>query len=313
MKEGIIISLGSINLDIQVKADRWPKPGETLLVSDLLTIGGGKAANRAYLTSKLKAPSLLLARLGEDNEADKVLSPLNNMGINLKYVKKLKGQRTGLSMITVRPDGEKTILLAGNVNNNWEEEGAKAVEKVILEAPSDSILTVDLEVTPSVVHIALKTAKKRNFIVVLDPSPANLFKDEYFQLADYITPNISEAESMTNLEIKNVDDGFAACEALIKKGSRSALVKMGDKGTVVIDNGDKEFIPALDARVIDTTGAGDAFTGAFAFAIWDSQKTSDAIRFAISASTLAVEKYGSQPAYPDLEAIEKKLEEFKYI
>ncbi|CAN5527496.1 ribokinase [soil metagenome] len=311
MEKGQIISLGSINKDIQVRAERWPEPGETLMVTDLLTLGGGKAANRSYLTCKLGAPSLLVARVGDDDEAEEALRSLKKVGVNLDHVKRLPGQRTGLSMIAVRPDGNKTILLAANANENWEEEGADAVGKVILEAPEGSVLALDLEISDPVIQKALEAAKERKFKIIMDPSPTSKFQDTYFKIADILTPNQSEAESLVGFEIESIEDGFSACEAIIEKGARRSLVKLGNNGYVFMAKGKKIHLPALEAKVMDTTGAGDAFAGAFAFAIWEGQKIPDAVRFAAAASTLAVEGYGSQPAYPDRKAIEKKLKEYE--
>lgn len=214
-------------------------------------------------------------------------------------------------MIAVRPDGKKTILLAGNANEKWEPESADEVEKIVKEAPEGSVLAVDLEISASVVKKAVDVAKKRNFKIIMDPSPTGKFQDEYFKLADFLTPNQSEAESLVGFEIQSVDDGFSACEAMLEKGAKHSMVKMGNNGYVFIVGGNKTHLPAFKARVNDTTGAGDAFAGAFAFDIWEGQKPEEAIRFAAAASTLAVEGYGSQPAYPDREAMEEKLKEYK--
>ncbi|MCC9138330.1 ribokinase [Pontibacter silvestris] len=307
--KGILLSLGSVNKDIQVRADRWPEPDETLMAKDLLTISGGKAANRAYIASKLGAPSILLARLGDDNEAEEALGPLREIGVNLDHTKRLQNQRTGLAMITVRPDGKKTIIAAGNANSNWEAGSADEVERVILEAPSNSVLTLDLEIPASVVKKALEAARKRDFWVVFDPSPTSQVKEEYYELADFMTPDLTEAERLVGFNIETKEDGFNACEAILKKGARHALLKMGDKGYIMITDGKSTHLPAPDVQVTDTTGAGDAFAGAFGFALWDGQTPADAMRFAAVASSLAVETYGSQPAYPDRNAIENKLAE----
>jgi ribokinase len=310
MSKGLIISLGSINKDIQVRANRWPEPGETLLVKDLLTTGGGKAANRAYFIAKLGAPSVLLGRVGDDSEAGEALRSLEEAGVNLEHVKRLPGQRTGLAMVVVRPDGDKTILLAANANENWESEGSERAEQVLLEAPEGSVLVLDLEAPAAVVKRALEAAKERGFTVIMDPSPTGNLLDKYWTLTDFIAPNLSEAESLVGFEIKNKEDGFRACEAMLKKGVRHAIVKMGSKGYLMMTNEHREHFPAPDVQMVDTTGAGDAFAGAFAFAIWEGQEAKNAFHFAAVASSLAVEAYGSQPAYPDKKTIKNKLAAF---
>lgn len=274
-----------------------------------MTLGGGKAANRAYLVRKLGAPSLLLARTGDDNEAEKALRPLKEIGVNLEHVKQSQGQHTGHSMIVVRPDGKKTIILSANANQKWEPEAPDLVKQAVSEAPEGSVLTVDLEIPATVVQQALKAAKERGFLTVLDPSPTSALKEEYYQLADFLTPNKSEAESMVGFEIENKEDGFKACEAMQEKGTRHVIVKLGEDGFVMLSDDQRHFVPAPDVQVTDTTGAGDAFAGALAFALWERQDALRALRFAVATSSLATEAYGSQPAYPDRETIESKMAE----
>ncbi len=301
--------MGSINKDIQVRVDRWPKPGETQQADDLLMLSGGKAANRAYMACKLGVPSVLISRLGDDPEAEEALQPLREMGVNLEHTRRVPGQRTGLAMIAVRPDGDKSILAAGNANQHWEQDAPALVEKVISAAPAGSVLTLDLEIPAFVVRQAIKAARARGFQIVLDPSPTNQVEASYYKAADFITPDRSEAEQLVGFEIKSKEDGFRACEAILQKGAPNALVKMGELGYVMITDGTREHIAAPDAHVVDKTGGGDAFASAFACALLEGKSASGALRFAAAASSLAVEAYGSQPAYPDREAIEKKMAE----
>lgn len=307
MKKGYIISIGSINKDIQVKAERWPEKGETLLVTDLITLGGGKAANRAFLASKFGAPSYLFGRIGDDKEADEVIHSLNEVGVNFEHVKKVKGKRTGLSIIIVRKDGNKTILLSLNANECWGKEGLDETEEVLNNSPQGSVLTIDLEAPEEIVERALEVAHKAEIKVVLDPSPADRFKNGYYKFIDFITPNTAEAKLITGVEIKNKEDAIYACKKMIQNGAKNALVKMGEKGYAMIFDEKEETIPAPRVQVIDTTGAGDAFSGGLAFSLWHGDNNLRAIKFAATASAIAVEKYGSQTAYPDLTAVEEKM------
>lgn len=309
MEKGLILSLGSINKDIQVRADRWPEPGETLEVKDLLTLGGGKAANRAYLSGRLGAPTLLLGRLGQDPEADEVLQGLQQWGVNLEQVRRLPGQRTGLALVVVRPDGDKTILEAPNANQHWEPEGPDRVAQVIAGAPENSILTLDLEVPGPVVRRALEAAREKKLRVLLDPSPADRLDDACYQLADLLTPNTSEAARMVGFPVESPEDGFRACRKILERGARQALVKLGSQGYVMILEGREKHLPAPPAKVVDTTGGGDAFISALAFALWEGQPLEEAIGFGAAASSLAVAGYGAQSSYPDRAAIEAKIRE----
>lgn len=307
MTKGKIISIGSINKDIQVRSQRWPEIGETLPVTDLLTLGGGKGANRAFITQKFNAPTMLIGRVGDDREGEEILQPLKELGVDVAQVKKMEGQRSGISMIIVDEDGNKTIMLAQNANNHWEKEAPDHVESLILNAPDNSLLALDLEVPGEVVEKAIKAARKRGFIVILDPSPADSFKEEYLSLVDYIIPNSSEAEGISGQEINDKEDAFQACEIFAKKGAKNIIIKLGDKGYVMMCEGKKDQLSAPEAKVVDTTGAGDAFAGGLAYALWEGRDQLEALKFAVVVSAIAIETYGSQTAYPTKEDVEKRL------
>ncbi|MDZ8259287.1 carbohydrate kinase family protein [Nostoc sp. ChiQUE01b] len=129
MTQGSIISLGSVNADFQVRVDRRPNLSETLLASDFLQLSGGKAANVAYLARKLGLPAVLIAHVGTDTLAEQALKPLREIEVDLQYVNTIEGKPTGVSMITVPPDGKKGIILAGNANNIWTKEDIATVTR----------------------------------------------------------------------------------------------------------------------------------------------------------------------------------------
>lgn len=307
MEKGKIISIGSINKDIQVRSERWPEIGETLPVKDMISVGGGKGANRAFITKKLNAPSMLIGRVGTDREGKEILAPLLELGVEVEQVKTIEGQRSGLSVIVVNDDGNKTILLAQNANNNWEKGSADEVEKLVLNAPENSVLVVDLEIPEDVVKKALKAGKKREFTIIMDPSPADRFKEDYLSLVDYILPNLSEAEGISGQEIRDKEDAFRACEKLANRGAMHVVIKLGEKGYIIKLNGKKIQLSAPKAKAVDTTGAGDAFAGGLAYALWEGRGQIDALKFAAVTSAIAIETYGSQSAYPNKEDVEKRL------
>src|SRR5437867_3672159 len=138
MEAPVVISLGSVNVDFQVRTDHWPRPGETVLATDFLMISGGKAANIAYLCRKLGLGSRLLARLGDDLLADPALEPLQKIGVDLSGVRRVASSATGASLIAVRRDGDKAILLAANANEAWNSDDENAVAESIASSPKGS-------------------------------------------------------------------------------------------------------------------------------------------------------------------------------
>ena len=298
MTQAQILSLGSVNVDFQVRADRWPEPGETLLGQDFLMIGGGKGANVAFLARRLGVNARLLARVGEDALAEEALRPLREIGVDLGATKRVAQERTGIALIIVRPEGDKGIILSANANTAWEPTDAEGVATEIQDAPPGSVLVADLEVPVSIVQRALETARQQGLRTVLDPSPAGCLLPALYSAVDYLTPNPTEAEQLTGIPVRSAADAFRAGEVLLERGVGAALMKLGAGGCVVVSAGGRERLPAVPVRVVDQTGAGDTFAGALAVALLEGQQVNEAARFAVAAATLAVTRYGSQSSYP---------------
>ncbi|WP_375498271.1 ribokinase [uncultured Nostoc sp.] len=298
MSQGSIISLGSVNADFQVRVDRRPDLSETLLASDFLQLSGGKAANVAYLARKLGLPAMLIAHVGADTLAEQALKPLREIEVDLKYVSAIKGEPTGVSMITVPPDGKKGIILAGNANNIWTKEDIVTVRDAIANAPSGSVLVVDYEIAPFIVEVAMNAACERDFPVILDPSPADRVEQNLFSQVTYLVPDAGEAEKLSGIKINSVDCAIQAAHHFLDRGVKNACVKLKDGGCVLINHEQTLHIPPVPVDVVDATGAGDAFAGALAVAILEKRSLQDAACFATAASHVTVTRYGSQPAYP---------------
>ncbi|MBI4496430.1 MAG: ribokinase [Chloroflexi bacterium] len=293
-----VISLGSVNLDFQVRADRWPEPGETMAARDFHMLGGGKAANVAVVARRLGVPTRLVAHLGDDVLRETALAALRACGVDLCLTRTVARRATGLAFITVRADGSKSIVLAANANDEWTPQDADAAASAVSAADPGSVLVADLEVPVSVVQRTLQAAQARGCTVIVDPSPADRLTEDLFPLIDFLTPNPAEARRLTGVTVSSVQDAFQAGKTLLERGVRTALVKLGDGGCVVVSAGVRGHIPAPPVTVVDTTGAGDAFAGALAVALIEGRLVADAATFAVAAATFSVKKYGAQPSYP---------------
>ncbi len=311
MREGIVLSLGSVNADFQVRVDRRPDLSETLLAQDFMQLSGGKAANVAYLAQRLGVSATLIAHVGADNLKAQALQPLEEMGVDLQHVRAVEGKSTGVSMITVPPDGDKGIVLAGNANLDWSEEDVSMVEEAIAQAPPGSVLVVDYEIAPFIVKQAIATAHQQGIPVILDPSPADRVDPALFDQVTYIVPDAGEAEKLTEMTIDSVEKAIAAARRLMEQGVENACVKLKDGGCVIVNSEQTLHVPAVPMEVIDTTGAGDAFAGALAVAVLEGRSLQDVACFATAASHLAVTQYGSQPAYPTRSQINQLVEQLE--
>lgn len=308
MTERHIISLGSVNVDFQVRAQRWPESGETLMADEYLMVGGGKGANVAFLARRLGVDARLLARVGDDALAEEALRPLRRMGVDLDATRKAAGQATGTAFITVRPNGEKGIILAANANGAWTPADYGEIAVMVREAPPGSVLVADLEVPLDIAREALATARQHGLRTVLDPSPAGRMTAELYPLADYLTPNPPEAAQLTGIEARSPEDALRAGRVLRERGVGTALVKLEAGGCVIVNRELQEHLPAPPVPVVDKTGAGDAFAGGLAVALLKGRSDREAARFAVASAALAVTRYGSQASYPDLAEVERLLE-----
>ncbi len=295
MTSPYLIALGSINVDFQTRADRAPAFGQLTVARDFATLGGGKAANVAYLARALGADVRLIGHVGADPLAPLALRELEEHGIDLSGVRALPSRATGAAWITVGPDGAKAIALATNANDVWTEEEAAAVAALVAAAPRGSVLVADLEVPAFVVRRALEAARGSGIHTVLDPSPPERMSAELFRLADYLTPDRAEAEALTGIPVRSAADGVAAGRTLVARGVRVALVKLGAGGCVVVDHEAQMHVPAVEVTPVDTTGAGDAFASAFGVALLAGAESVVAARYGGAAAALVVTHYGSRP------------------
>lgn len=301
----VVLSLGSINADFQMRVDRRPEVSETLLAQDFLRLSGGKAANVAYLARRLGHDALLMGKVGDDDLAEQALTPLREAGVDLHHVNRIEGAGTAVSVITVPPDGKKGIILAPGANDVWNKGDGDRVHEAVSAAPDGSILVIDCEVPEFVALAAAQSARRRGICTLLDPSPADRVSTELLSLMDVVVPNPTEAETLTDIEVDGPDSAARAARSLLDSGGGMVCVKLPDGGCILAQRDDIWHIAAEKVQVVDTTGAGDAFAGAMAVALIEGCDAVAAAIFASAASTHAVTGYGSQPAYPSRDDIER--------
>jgi ribokinase len=185
------------------------------------------------------------------------------------------------------------------------------VLRAIRDAETGSVLVADCEIPVFVVEQALRAARQKGLRTVLDPSPADRVTDAVLKLTDFIAPNAGEARSLTGIDCEDVESAIEAANCLLERGVGVACIKLPDGGCVVMEDGCAFHIEPVPVEVVDTTGAGDAFTGGLAVALLEQRPLHQAARFAVAASHLAVTAYGSQPAYPtrkQIEQLERRLD-----
>lgn len=307
MPDPVLYSLGSINADFQVRVDRRPDAGRLLIGRDFARLSGGKAANVAFLARRLGMRAKLLGKVGDDELAEQALGPLREAGVDLSGVSAAPGRPTAVSMVAVLPDGSKSIVLASNANDAWQETDAARVAETLEEAPLGSLLVADYEVPPFVVKRAAEAAAARGLPVVIDPSPAARVDPGVLSHAAAVTPNPDEAEGLTGIHVADPKDAGAAADRLAARGGPAVCLKLAGGGCILAERGRKWAIAPVPVPVVDKTGAGDAFAGGLAVALMEGRPLIEAAAFAVAASHVAVTAYGSQPAYPSRRQIDALL------
>lgn len=303
MPRPTLLSLGSINADLQVRTHQPAGASETLLAYDFCRFAGGKASNTAWLGAQYGLRSVLLGRVGDDDLAEQALGSLRQAGVDVSAVGRAGGQATGVSMIMVPPDGKKHIVLATNANDCWSKRAIESVVDVIASTSLPACLVADCEVPTDVVRQALQACHKRRLPVVLDPSFPDRIEADLIENLYAITPNVDEASRLLQMDIDSPEHAASAAAQLRDRGVTIACVKLGDGGCVIDAGQGAWHIPGGEVEPVDTTGAGDCFTGVFAIGLLERLPALKAASRAVAAANQAVTAYGSKPGYPGRDQI----------
>ncbi|MEU9113101.1 ribokinase [Streptomyces sp. NPDC048483] len=289
-----VLVVGSANADLTVRVVRRPGAGETVLGTDLVESAGGKGANQAAAAARIGGRTALLARVGGDAFGELLLNAQRDAGTDVAPVIVDEAARTGTAMIIVSPDGDNSIVVSPGANAALTPADVAAAADVIA---ASSVLSLQLEIPMESVRAAAAAAEDAGTRVVLNPSPAPeaALAPGLLAVADPLVVNEHEARQLSGRT-----DGKPGewAQALREKGARSVVVTLGGEGALVLDASGVTEVPGVRVRAVDTTGAGDAFTGALATRLARGDALPDAARFAVRVGAAAVTKPGAQPSYP---------------
>ncbi|MFI0909481.1 ribokinase [Streptomyces abikoensis] len=293
-----VLVIGSANADLTVRVDRRPNPGETVPGTDLVESAGGKGANQAAAAARLGARTALLARVGDDPFGQLLLEAQHAAGTELRHVLVEKGARTGTAMIVVGPDGDNTIVVSPGANARLSPADVRAAREVVA---ASAVVSLQLEISLETVRAAVKTATESGARIVLNPSPTpEKLGADLLTAANPLVVNEHEAELLSGLPDGTPTDQV---KALRERGARSVVITLGGEGALVLEAAEPIRIPGVPVEVIDTTGAGDAFTGALALRLARGATLEEAARFAVRVGAASVTRPGAQPSYPTAEEL----------
>jgi ribokinase len=291
-----IVVFGSINMDLVAHTLRLPEPGETLIGRSFTTVPGGKGANQAVACAQLGVPVKMVGRVGDDVFGMELLAHLQSQGVDVDYVSREESISSGVALIAVDDRAENNIIVIPGANGRVGQSDLLHLETALNQA---RLLLLQLEIPLEIVLAAARLAHERGVKVMLDPAPAQEITAEIYHHVDLLTPNETEAASLTGIAVGSIQDAALAAGKLLSFGVKRVIVKMGSQGALVADDTGTQIFPAFPATAVDTVAAGDAFNGAMAVALSENQPIGTAILWGLAGGALAVTKSGAQESMSD--------------
>lgn len=300
-----VVILGVFVADTAYRAARQPVMGETILGNSFVLGPGGKGSNQAVAAAMAGAQTHFISRLGADDFAKIALETWKKAGVH-PVVTQDSSSYTGAAYIFIEEaTGNNAIIIAPGAAANISVADVEAQADLIGAA---SVFITQLEQPMDAAMRALQIARAAGVRTILNPAPAATLPDGMLALCDYVTPNESEAEALTGIKVVTVGDAIRAATALRDHGARAAIITLGDKGALYQDEHGSLHVPVISAgKVVETTGAGDAFNGGFAAALAAGSAPRDAVRFGCATAGISVTRAGTAPSMPSLAEIRALL------
>ena len=301
-----ILVYGGINIDLVTRSETFPAPGQTILGNEFITYPGGKGANQAVGISRMGLRVSLIGCVGNDVFGPGLVQGLEEKGVGVAGVSIIEGKHSGVAVINIDDHAQNQIIQVHGANANAEDELAM---QLMEETPSLKYLLIQLETPISVSASLAKKAKLKGGTVILDPGPTRPITDDLLQSVDVITPNETEAEYLTGIEVKDVESGFRAAHKISSMGIQHVIVKMGAQGALYVGKNCGFHVPAIKVNPLDSVAAGDAFNGALTFAMFNGWALEDSLRWAVCAGGIATTRSGAQDSMPTRDEVEKAFRE----
>ncbi|KPQ37195.1 MAG: ribokinase RbsK [Phormidesmis priestleyi Ana] len=311
-----VLVLGSVNMDLVAEVDRLPRPGETLTGRGFATVPGGKGANQAVAAARLGMRTAMVGRVGKDGFGRILSDRLHAENVDTSALVASRKQPSGTALITLSPTDNQIIVVSG-AN---AELGEADLDRLTPFFKKARVLLLQFEVPLPTVEKAAALAYLAGLTVIVDPAPAPKFGEplstDFCEYISVLTPNQTEAEQLTGIEILDVTGAIAAAEMLRGQGIEVVIITMGALGSVCTSANGSFAIPAFPVPVIDTIGAGDAFNGGLAAALCradpalrlnDHNLLRPALDYASAVAALAVTRSGAQSAMPTAAEVEDFL------
>ena len=299
-----IVVVGSSNTDMVVKGHRLPGPGETITGGQFVMAPGGKGANQAVAAARLGAEVSFVAKVGQDMFGDQAVEGYNREGIVTDLIVRDPDNHTGVALILVDQQGENSISVASGANHALTPQD---VEKAAGQIKAADVVLLQLEIPIETVQFAVLLAAEAGVRVILDPAPAPdaPLEDRLLRNVTCLTPNESEAERLTGIQVRDEAGARAAADRLLQSGVHHVIITLGAKGSLLAGEGQMLLVPGYPVDARDSTAAGDAFNGGLGAALARGRSWEEAVRDASLVGAFAVTRLGAQPSLPTEEDLRR--------
>lgn len=297
-----VIVVGSLNVDLTVYTPQFPLAGQTVSGHTLQIGVGGKGSNQATAAHRCGADVQMIGRMGKDPLAAAVRDHYQREGMSRAQITESDTAETGTALIEVEDAGQNRIVIVAGANAELSAEQVQAAAGLF--ATAGAVLT-QLETGLAPVVAAKRLAQAAGAPFLLNPAPCRPLPQELLQGVDWLTPNETEAAALTGLPVTDPASAAAAARAIRAMGVKNVVITLGAQGVYALWETGQLQLPSLPVQAVDTTGAGDAFNGAFAAALAEGRAVPDALRFANCCAALSVTQRGAAAAMPRRAEVEQ--------
>jgi len=296
VKRPRIAVVGSANVDLTTFSDQFPRPGETIFGKKFDLGFGGKGANQAVAARLCGADVFMVARVGDDLFGPSTIKNFEKLGIDATHVRQVSGVSSGVAPIFVDPSGQNRIIVVKGANDELKPADVDAAADTLKSA---DCIVLQFEIPLETVYYTIKFARKNGIRCILNPAPAQPIDIKEVADLDYFVPNESEAEAISGMPVRNLDDASRCAGKLLASGIRRVIITLGANGSLLAGSEGMDHVPAFNVKSVDSTGAGDAFIGSFATFLGEGLAEQEAVRRANLYAGLSTTGVGTQKSFYD--------------
>lgn len=295
-----VLLVGSLNIDLVAYLDVMPKPGETLHGNSFHTFPGGKGLNQAVAAARAGGDVTMVGVLGNDSNSKILRDLMTTEGIDQNFVSEIDGV-CGTAIIEVDGEGRNRIIVIAGANG--ELKSASTPDSAFDSINGEKILLAQLESPINELEKIFKRGKDKGFFTILNPAPAHSLNEEFSRNIDLLTPNQYEAEVISGIHVLDHESAVKAGKKILETGVGAVLITLGEDGASLITHNESKHFPAFSISPVDTTAAGDAFSGALATYLSKGLSLTEAIPYASASGALSATKVGATPSLPNASEI----------